>query len=742
MQVAARTTARARRSGALDDGDETLYQMRLAQLREKLSLDDPADRKRRRAEDREMAASGDGEDAVQKAFQAQLVKTAGDKNAAASASRAAPPGATVETAIDVDGDDEGRDGGDGDGRGKNRRIDKPDGGDDDDDDGDDDVGGGKNPRNANVIVVDSDADSATPPNDNDDDDVDDDDDENEIENAAADDEDEESSEGDALDAEFYDEVVVLDHGLKVPTAIYGKLFNYQKTCVKWFWELHRQGVGGILGDEMGLGKTVQVIAFLAALHRSGHLRCALIVCPATVMSQWVREFHRWSPLLRVALLHDSGTARRAGVNRAALCRHIARAGDVLITTYDGVKRGEDTLLKQHWDYVILDEGHKIRNPDAGVTLAVKKFSTPHRIVLSGSPIQNNLTELWSLFDFVYPGKLGTLPVFEGEFGVPISIGGYVNASQVQVQAAYRCAVMLRDMVSPFLLRRMKKDVLQMMPAKSEHVLFCDLTEPQERVYLDYLRTDEVREVLTGSFRAFRAISILRKVCNHPDLLLRDSPARPEDFGNPARSGKLRIVRRVVPLWRAAGHRALIFTQTRQMLDVLESTLVSDGVTYRRLDGCTPIARRLALIDEFNSDPEIAVFLLTTRVGGLGVNLTGADRVILFDPDWNPSTDAQARERAWRLGQTRPVTVFRLLTRGTIEEKMYHRQIFKHFLTDRVLRDPKQQRFFRSTDLAELFTYTGGLGVLIFFDFSFAFFFFSFFFFFFFFFLLFPFTTIN
>ena len=265
------------------------------------------------------------------------------------------------------------------------------------------------------------------------------------------------------------------------------------------YELRIQRCGGILGDEMGLGKTIQIVAFLAGLDHSKLLTRlssyrglgpVLLVTPATVMHQWVKEFHKWWPPLRVAILHESGS--HSG-SRDALIKSINSSNGVLITSYSGVAQFSERLLGLDWDYVILDEGHKIRNPDAQATLVVKQFRTCHRFILSGSPMQNNLKELWSLFDFVFPGKLGTLPVFLQQFAVPITqgklttyncfyeisnryyiyVGGYANASQVQVATAYKCATVLRDTINPYLLRRMKVDVKDhlQLPNKNEQVMY-------------------------------------------------------------------------------------------------------------------------------------------------------------------------------------------------------------------------------------------------------------------------------
>uniref|UniRef100_A0A3P9LMK4 DNA excision repair protein ERCC-6 n=1 Tax=Oryzias latipes TaxID=8090 RepID=A0A3P9LMK4_ORYLA len=521
---------------------------------------------------------------------------------------------------------------------------------------------------------------------------------------------------DDSDAEF-------DEGFKVPGFLWKKLYKYQQTGVRWMWELHCQQAGGILGDEMGLGKTIQVISFLAGLsysklrtrgsnYRYAGLGPTVIVCPATVMHQWVKEFHTWWPPFRVAVLHETGSFTS---KKEKLIPEIASCHGILITSYSAVRNLQDILIRYDWHYIILDEGHKIRNPNAAVTAACKQFQTPHRFILSGSPMQNNLKELWSLFDFVFPGKLGTLPVFMEQFSVPITMGGYSNASPVQVQTAYKCACVLRDTINPYLLRRMKADVKAnlSLPDKNEQVLFCRLTEEQRQVYQSFLDSKEVYQILNGDMQVFSGLIALRKICNHPDLfsggprmlkgIPEDQLTEEEHFGFWRRSGKLIVVESLLRLWFKQGHRVLLFSQSRQMLDILEVFVRENNYSYLKMDGTTTIASRQPLIARYNQDRSIFIFLLTTKVGGLGVNLTGANRVIIYDPDWNPSTDTQARERAWRIGQTLQVTIYRLLTAGTIEEKIYHRQIFKQFLTNRVLKDPKQRRFFKSNDIYELFT---------------------------------------
>ncbi|KAJ2845871.1 DNA repair protein rhp26, partial [Coemansia brasiliensis] len=628
-------------------------------------------------------------------------------------------------------------------------------------------------------------------------------------------------------------------GLQVSQHIWSRLLEYQRAGLRWMFTLHQQNAGGVLGDEMGLGKTVQIVSFLGSLYHSRMLALpSIVVCPATLMRQWVHEFHTWCPMLRVAILHNTGSAMRlttyntsidmptpalkdtaeadpwesiqaarsdftaesisAGYDSAddyeydaygsrirrkrkprgavdwnkrlkqmkkkkkkrsalssetlgraqRLVDHVQQHGHILVVTYSGLQMYGNILLQRSWGYAILDEGHMIRNPDADATLNCKQLQTRHRLLITGTPIQNNLTELWSLFDFVFPGRLGTLPVFSNQFAVPIANGGFASANPLQVRAAYRCACVLRDLIEPYLLRRLKADVAKDLPKKSEQVLFCRLTPMQRSAYAEFLKSPDMERILNGRLQMLFGVDVARKICDHPDLLLlskmnsaehthrlasrangqshRDSSDDehlatvdsdsesghdtakdlPPDYGDWQKSGKMTIVRALLEMWQPQGHKVLLFSQTRQMLDILER-MISEmpNMEYRRMDGSTPIQQRAPLVDEFNTSKAIFVFLLTTKVGGLGINLTGADRVILFSPDWNPSSDMQARERAWRLGQSRNVAVYRLMTAGTIEEKIYNRQIYKQFLSNKILEDPTQKRVFQSHSLSDLFSFS-------------------------------------
>ncbi len=522
-------------------------------------------------------------------------------------------------------------------------------------------------------------------------------------------------------------------GYRIPGDIYPSLFDYQKTGVQWLWELYSQQVGGIVGDEMGLGKTIQVIAFLAGLHHSKLIqRPVIVVAPATVMKQWVNEFHTWWPPFRVSILHTSGSGM-IDIGREAqqedelmsllpntrskpmtkgqkaakrIVDRVIQDGHVLVTTYSGLQTYAELLIPIDWEYAVLDEGHKIRNPNTAITIYCKELRTANRIILSGTPMQNNLVELWSLFDFVFPMRLGTLVNFRQQFEFPIRQGGYANASNLQVQTAMKCAETLKDTISPYLLQRFKADVASDLPKKSEQVLFCKLTKFQRETYENFLGSEDLKAIMNGKRQVLYGVDILRKICNHPDLVEHKTlPIKSGyNYGSGTKSGKMQVVKELLELWKEQGQKTLLFAQHRIMLDILEKSIKSlRGFRFRRMDGNTPIQARQGMVDEFNNNPDVHVFLLTTKVGGLGINLTGANRVIIYDPDWNPSTDVQARERAWRLGQKREVKIYRLMTAGTIEEKIYHRQLFKQFLTNKILRDPKQRQTFQMKDLHDLFT---------------------------------------
>jgi DNA excision repair protein ERCC-6 len=456
---------------------------------------------------------------------------------------------------------------------------------------------------------------------------------------------------------------------------------------------------------------VQVAAFLGAAAASRRLKSVLVVAPATMLQHWLRELATWAPGLRRILIHssnnnggpdgDNNKNRHPEALTASMLRQLSQwlksvradrvnemiddddltklpshsfcgTGFVIVTTYENLRRHGDVYTQHNWSYLVLDEAQKIRNPDAAVTMACKQIPTPHRLAMSGTPIQNDLRELWSLFDFVFPGRLGTLPTFEQEFAEPIKRGGYTNASPMQVQLAYRCALMLRDLIEPFLLRRLKRDVkeVQKMPGKTEQVLFCRLSKLQRDMYEAYLQSDEIKQVMRGSTQLLKATVVLRKIANHPDLVCEPDQAasfvqtrgsscnarlernEDDDYDDDEddedllqdeeslvqRSGKLEVLSKILPLWHKQGHRVLIFCQWKKMLNIIQRFTMLKGWKFGRLDGDTNVGSRQRLVDTFNTDLSYMGLLCTTRTGGVGLNLTGANRIILYDPDWNPSSE--------------------------------------------------------------------------------------------------------
>ncbi|ESL08253.1 DNA excision repair protein [Trypanosoma rangeli SC58] len=562
-------------------------------------------------------------------------------------------------------------------------------------------------------------------------------------------------------------LVSLVPGISLSSTIYSRLLEHQRDGVSWMLQLHTQRMGGILGDEMGLGKTIQVAAMLNALNHAQQLRGpCLIVSPLTVLRQWVAEMHRWAPYIRTCVMHESSATT---MSREKLVKSIQATPAVLLTTYTAVRQHCQLLHGAKFQYVILDEGHKISNPEATVTLAVKSFPTPHRIILSGTPIQNTLKELWCLFDFVRPGLLGTMTKFVEEFEGPINASKDVRASSLTLATAVECAQALRERIAPYLLRRLKRQVMQhALPQKYERVIRCPLSDEQLEAYVELLTSARVQRLFSGTLtetqmmgalnrdgrdasgclhtagrrfqlfqrqyhsgirlEAFRVLNELRQICNHVDIFrLRQEVAangkayfddddeddavgakakrrrgthlslrsnRPVNY---AGSGKLQTLRKLLTVWQRGGQRVLVFSQTRTALDIIENMCEQEGFTYIRMDGSTNGHYRQELMDRFNEDDSIVAALLTTRVGGVGVNLVGASRVVLFDPDWNPVTDEQARERAWRIGQTRDVGVYRLIASGTVEEAILRRQLAKTYVTEKVLHNPSLQRFFHQQE---------------------------------------------
>jgi SNF2 family DNA or RNA helicase len=458
---------------------------------------------------------------------------------------------------------------------------------------------------------------------------------------------------------------------------------YQKQGFNWLAFLQRFGLNGILADDMGLGKTLQTLAILQRAKEQGQGKSpSLIICPTSVVNNWQSEAEKFFAECPVILY----TGGNRGVHRRQIRRQLHRAheklaGPLVVTSYDIARRDSKELRQIPWLYVVVDEGHHIKNPDAQRTKAIKAIQGQHRLILTGTPIQNKLEELWSLFDFTMPGFLGTRKGFRDRYG---------RADEIQWDAIRTGPGNLKERIRPFVLRRLKESVAKDLPQKILVDQKIELSPLQVELYervlasADYQRVfDEIaaKGVERSKVLILKIYTTLRAICNHPVL------AREEHQGdtvNNEDSGKLECLKELMEEIRDGEHRALLFCQSTQMLDIIGDFFRQWDHPFIRLDGNTPPPVRPELVREFNANTAIRCFLISTKAGGTGLNLTGADTVIFYDHDWNPANDHQAQDRAYRIGQTKPVTVYRLISQGTIEEKILQRQELKQTLADEII----------------------------------------------------------
>jgi len=498
----------------------------------------------------------------------------------------------------------------------------------------------------------------------------------------------------------------------LPVAIKAELRSYQQEGVNWLAFLNRYNLHGILCDDMGLGKTLQTLCIVASDH---HMRAAdfgktqspesrrlpsLIVCPPTLSGHWQQEIASYAPFL--TCLAYVGPA----ADRGRLKSKIGTT-DIVITSYDVCRNDIDILLPHSWNYCVLDEGHLIKNPRAKTSVAVKRLASNHRLILSGTPIQNNVLELWSLFDFLMPGFLGTEKVFLDRFAKPIAASRFGKSSSKEQEAGALAVEALHKQVLPFLLRRLKEEVLNDLPPKILQNYYCDLSDLQKTLFEDFAKKERKTLAETAGSddkeakqHIFQALQYMRKLCNSPSLVLKEShkqyPAiqaqlarRGSSIRDVVHAPKLTALRDLLQdcgigvdssgggelataTESVSQHRALIFCQMKEMLDIVQNDVLRKllpSVQFLRLDGSVEATKRQGIVNQFNTDPSYDVLLLTTSVGGLGLNLTGADTVIFVEHDWNPQKDIQAMDRAHRIGQKKVVNVYRLITRGTLEEKI-------------------------------------------------------------------------
>jgi SNF2 family DNA or RNA helicase len=438
-----------------------------------------------------------------------------------------------------------------------------------------------------------------------------------------------------------------------PPDFVGTLRHYQITGFSWLVFLRQFGLGACLADDMGLGKTPQTIAYLLQRRTHNGRKPALVVCPTSVVSNWQHELARFAPGLRVHIHHGAGREKENFARQAA--RH-----DIVITSYALLHRDEKHLKEVAWGEVILDEAQNIKNPDTKQAKAACGLPAEHRLALTGTPIENRLAEVWSIFRFLNPGYLGSEDAFRSAFARPIERMQDPDATQ-----------RLKALVAPFILRRLKTDpgVITDLPAKNEMKVFCNLTREQatlyEAVVKDSLRQIEEAEGVQRRGIILAVLMKLKQVCNHPAQFLGDGS---ELAG---RSGKLNRLAEMLEEVRAVKERVLIFTQFAEMGKLLKAHLEAAlGEEALFLYGSTPAKARTAMIDHFQTDPHgPLVFILSIKAGGTGLNLTRANHVFHFDRWWNPAVENQATDRAFRIGQTRNVQVFKFVSAGTVEERI-------------------------------------------------------------------------
>lgn len=455
---------------------------------------------------------------------------------------------------------------------------------------------------------------------------------------------------------------VKDSLFEVPPSLKDTLRNYQKEGYRWMKTMSKYGFGGILADDMGIGKTIQVITLLEEYRLHGAALPSIVVCPSSLILNWYNEIQKFAPQMNVALIHGSSESRASIIKNA-------NQYNVLITSYDYIKRDVDLYEPLTFHYQILDEAQYIKNQNTKNAITVKQLNAIHRFALTGTPIENSLAEIWSIFDYLMPDYLYTYPFFKKHFEV--GIVKYEDEHSLES---------LRKMVEPFILRRVKKDVLKELPDKIESTLYLELDEEAEGLYqanILAMKTDLLKQQAAGQENKILVLSMLtklRQICCDPRLIY-------ENITQP--SIKVQAVMDIVESAKESGKKVLIFSQFTSVFKLLKQEFAQADVSYFTLTGKTSKEERNRMVNEFNTD-ETNVFMISLKAGGTGLNLTGAEVVIHFDPWWNLSAQNQATDRAYRLGQKNNVQVYKLICKDTIEEKILKLQNLKKDLADSII----------------------------------------------------------
>jgi len=543
----------------------------------------------------------------------------------------------------------------------------------------------------------------------------------------------------------------------VPAILNVHLRDYQREGIRFLYSHYREGSGALLCDDMGLGKTVQVVAMIVAVlqkkctksdilltgpYESHDLGTFLVVCPGSVLYNWVEEIETWSHL-KCGVYHKD----KKGL---VLDRAMRKRYDVVITTHETAKLHVDELNKMKWLAVFMDEAHHLKDPKSLLCLGISKLQVKSRFALTGTLMQNKLKELWVLLNWVNPNCLGTLKSFQDKFEKPILQAQKFDCTKRELATGRLMQEQLSDLLSNWVLRRTSEVLSTQLPKKEEFVVFCPLTELQRSVYQAILDTDDIQLIVQSELTCDCGSGVKRgdccytcnsegtpwsrlvnehlvllikcanhvgllyqrtsesvrtslltktqKVCQtvfnkYPQLIEMSCKASLITLSNPKYCGKIKTLDILLERFSDEKSKVLIFSLSVQLLNIIEERLIGCNHSYLRLDGKTKVEDRVELVHRFNSSPNIFVFLISKKCGGVGLNVTGANRVILFDPSWNPAVDQQAEDRVFRIGQRRDVEVFRLISEGTIEEMMYLREVYKQQIGNTVVECSKERRYF-------------------------------------------------
>ena len=461
----------------------------------------------------------------------------------------------------------------------------------------------------------------------------------------------------------------IDEQIEIPNSMKATLRDYQKIGFKWLETIDNYKFGGILADDMGLGKTIQILAIILAYVNESkeNKKTSIVISPSSLALNWLQEASKFAPSLKVEVVSGKASERKQQIENL-------EKNDLIITSYDLLKRDSEKYEEKNYNfkYVIADEAQYLKNSKTQNAKSIKNIKGETRFALTGTPIENSLAELWSIFDFIMPGYLFQYKKFKNLYETPI-----VKNDDQDAMAK------LKMLIEPFVLRRTKKEVLTELPEKTITILNNTMEEEQEKIYISYLakaKQEVADQIKVKGFEKSQimilaALTRLRQICCHPSLFIEDYKGE---------SSKLNQCMEIIEDAISAGHKILLFSGYTSMFEIIQKQLSERNIKYFKLTGATKVSERIELVDEFNKNDDIKIFLISLKAGGTGLNLTGADMVIHYDPWWNQSAENQATDRAYRIGQRNNVQVYKLITSNSIEEKIYELQQKKSALIDNML----------------------------------------------------------